>query len=493
MTENKELPFIPLFIGGTFRPATTDTTFDVRNPATGQVVEHAAAASAQDCQLAIEAAGNAFDSWKATTPAFKSNILRKVADLIISARFQEKIIQIATQETGVPPQTGALTNITAIRDYILAAAEGPYEAKGEILPSDFGAKVFVEKRPLGVIFIISPWNSPLGLSLITTLPALAAGNTVVHKTSENSPGTQLIAAELLKEAGIPDGVFNVIHTAKEDAASRVAEIIAHPLIRKIGFTGSDHIGRIIATEAAKYLKPVILELGGKAPAIVLNDAKIDVAARGIIAGALLHSGQLCLSTERVIVQREVSTKLIECLKAVASKLKAGDVNSTDARLGPLFNENAAKEVVSMIKEAVDGGAQLLLGDLKHVGAFVQPHIVLGTKPGTRLWDRESFGPVITIAIVDTVDEAIELANASNYSLTSSLWTSDMQKAFDIASRIYVDKVNVNGMTMSSEPRFHQEGKGGSSGYGKFCVDSFLHTQLISFQDPEKQMFPLVDF
>jgi len=338
-----------------------------------------------------------------------------------------------------------------------------------------------------VIFIVSPWNAPLGLAVMTCLPALAAGNTVVLKTSEYSPASQLIIGQLMKDAGLPDGVLNVIHTSREDSPARVAQLIAHPLVRKIGFTGSDRVGSIIAGEAAKYLKPCVFELGGKAPAVVLNDADINVAARGLVAGAMVFSGQLCVSTERVIVQRGVAPQLLDKIKEVASQLKRGE------KFGPLFNEASASNVVSMIKEAVEAGAEILLGNQQHEGAFVEPHVVLGTKPGSRLWDRESFGPVMTIAIVDTVDEAVELANASTYSLTSSLWTNDARKALDVSSRIHAGKVLVNSGTMNTELSFDQAGLGGSSGYGSFSVDSFLNTQMVHISDPKTQMFPLLDF
>ncbi|KAI0070610.1 aldehyde dehydrogenase [Panus rudis PR-1116 ss-1] len=484
----------PLLIGGQFRPASNGATYEVRNPGTGNLVHTAAAATKDDCASAIESAGKAFETWKLTRPSERAAIFRKAAELISSDEYKDKVVQTVVAETATEPQWAYFSNIFFSPKFFDDAAEMPYELRGQILPADLGDRSFVAKRPMGVIFIIAPWNAPVSLTVMTTMPALAAGNTIVLKTSEMSPASQLIVGEILQKAGLPDGVFNVIHTAKEDSGDRVSQIIAHPLVRKIGFTGSDRIGRIIATEAAKHLKPCVLELGGKAPSIVLNDAALDVAARGIIAGAFGHSGQTCVATERVIVQRQVSSQLIQNIVDIAKRLKSGDVfkPNPDAQLGPQFSEASAENIIGMVKEAVDGGAKLLVGDLKREGAFVQPHVVLDAKPGTRLWDRETFGPVLTITVVDTIDEAIELANASTYTLTSSLWTSNMQTAFEISERVRVDKVIVNGMTMATEAKYSQAGLGGSSGYGKFRVDEFVNEQLIMFHDPAKQRFPVVD-
>lgn len=478
---------VPLYIGGKNCLSSTGATYEVHSSATGKLVHVAASASADDCNEAVQVAAKAFETWKDVAPAAKETIFLKAAALITSPEYRAQIIKTVKSEISVPDTWGHFTNTDYSGRFFTKAARSVYHTKGEILQSDSGANVFVYKRPMGVVFIISPWNAPLGLSIMTSLPALIAGNTVVLKTSEYSPASQLIIGPLLKEAGLPDGVLNVIHTSREDSPARVAQIIAHPLIRKIGFTGSDRVGRIIAGEAAKYLKPCVFELGGKAPSIVLNDADVETAARALVSGAMVFGGQLCISTERVIVQREVAPKLLEKIKEIASTIKRGD------RFGPLFSEASASNVVSMIQEAVKDGAEVLLGNQQHEGAFVDPHVVLGTKPGSRLWDRESFGPVMTVAIFDTIDEAVELANASSYSLTSSLWTSDVRKALDISPRIRSGKVLVNSPTFNSEISFEQAGLGGSSGYGSFSVEEFLNTQMVHISSGKPQVFPLLDF
>lgn len=226
---------------------------------------------------------------------------------------------------------------------------------------------------------------------------------------------------------------------------------------------------------------------------------------------MVHCGQLCVATERVIVQKEIADELISRIKSIASNLKIGDPLKTNAKLGPVFSAASAANIVGMIKDAVDAGAEMVVGDMKHEGAFIKPHVILGAKPGDRLWEQETFGPVMTIAVADSVEHAIELANATTYSLASSLWTNDMRTAFDVASKVRAGKMIINGLPFGSEARHAQGGMGcvsnsplvvwfsptdhccrGSSGYGHFTLDEFLDTQMISFENPS-QPFVLVDF
>ncbi|KAJ3525121.1 hypothetical protein NM688_g8454 [Phlebia brevispora] len=500
MAESNELPSVPLFIDGQYRNACNAATYDVYNPATIQVIEHAASATAQDwydgsfprtssfidaipSEDAVKAAQKAFNTWKSTTAGSKAAIFRKAAELLSLDRYRDRIVQTVIEETRTSYPWAKIANVDASAGVLLKHCDFVYSIKGEIISSDSGRDCFVQKLPMGVIFVASPWNVPLGLALISILPPIAAGNTVVLKTSEYCPASQLIVGELLKEAGLPDGVLNIIHISRDDSPVRVAEIIAHSAVRKIActaeFTGSDRVGKLLALEAAKHLKPCVFELGGKAPSIVLNDANIENAARDIAHGAYVNSGQICTSTERVIVQREVSQKLIGTLKACATKMKAekDPLKNRNSILGCLISPDAVKTVISAIEEAVSEGAELILGDMKVDGTCMQPHIVLGAKPGSRLWERE----ICTIAVVDTVDESVDLANASAYSLTSSLWTENMALAWSLASRIRAGKVIINGPTNTPESRYPQHGWGGASGYGTFTVESFLNTQLVSFR------------
>ncbi|TDL14083.1 ALDH-like protein, partial [Rickenella mellea] len=260
----------------------------------------------------------------------------------------------------------------------------------------------------------------------------------------------------------------------------------------IQFTGSDTVGKIIAAEASKYLKPCVFELGGKAPAVVLDDANVSEAARSIAWGAMLHSGQVCMSTERVIVQRNVAAALQSELVAICGRLTAGDhINEPSIKLSCLFSESSAANVLTMIAEAKSAGAQVLLGDMKKDGAIIQPHILSGVKPGMRTWDRESFGPVIVISVVDTVDEAVDLANTSDYSLTASVWTKDKFKGLEVARRIRTGCAMVNGPTFVYEPAFGHAGLGGATGYGRFDIENFTVKRAV-IMNSSPCVYPLVE-
>ncbi|OSD04847.1 aldehyde dehydrogenase [Trametes coccinea BRFM310] len=473
------LPFTPLFINGEWRPASGGESFEVRNPTTGKLVGTTASASTEDCAAAIEAAALAFQTWENSPLSLRRDILLKASDILASDEYKEKIMRAVNEETSATADTVVFNHMGPVNE-LRNFAGATTRLKGESFVSWIpGGQVFAQRKALGVVLSIAPWNAPIGLSLKSIVLPLVCGNTVVFKCSEVSPRTQSIVMEILDKAGLPKGVVNFIAASREDSPARVAQIIAHPAIRKINFTGSDTVGRLIAAEAAKYLKPCVFELGGKAPVVVLEDADISRAARAITSSALLHSGQICMSTERVIIQKGATEALIEQLKLLFKQIRAGDPQSDPSvTIGALFTQNSAENVINMIKEAVRDGAQVLIGDLKRDGAIVQPHIVAGVKPGMRLWDRESFGPVIALAVVDTIDDAVAAANASDYSLVAGLWTKDVHTAFDVASRIRAGCTNINGPTVHVEWMRSHGGLGGSTGYGRFMIDDWTDLRMM---------------
>ncbi|EDR01973.1 uncharacterized protein LACBIDRAFT_175070 [Laccaria bicolor S238N-H82] len=487
-------PFTPLYIDGDAVQASNGESFEVRNPYSGQVVGTAASASSVDCVTAIEAAGRAFKIWEHSSPNTRRDIFLRAAELLSGDKYKSKITEAIKEETAGADYWGAFNSAIAI-NFLRTQAGLVDRLKGEIYPSGSvpGAQVIAQRRAMGVIFAIAPWNAPVALAMRAVAVPLICGNAVVLKSSEYSPRSQALVVELLQEAGLPAGVLNFISISRENAPALTAEIIAHPLVRNINFTGSDRVGRIIAMEAAKHLKPCILELGGKAPTIVLDDADVAEAAKAITYGAMAHSGQVCMSTERVIVQRGISEKLIAAVRALCEDLKSGDVsNDSSVKLGALFAESSAEGVLKMIQEAQADGAEVVLGDLKREGAVLQPHLVKGLKPGMRLWARESFGPVTAFAIADSVEEAVELANSSDYSLSASLWTSDVYKGQAIASQVRAGCTNINGPTIHSEPTDGLLGLGGSSGYGRFHFEDFTDKRVIVMHPPGRK-YPLVDF
>ncbi|KAH9944782.1 Aldehyde/histidinol dehydrogenase [Amylocystis lapponica] len=482
------VPFTSLFINGKDCPASTGSTFEVRNPYSGDVVGTAASASSNDCIDAVEAAVRAFPAWEKTPLHVRRDIFLRASALLTTERYTEKLKAAMHDETAATDFWINFNIDMTITD--LAHNAGLVtQLKGETFPSDVpGAQVVAQRRANGVIFAMAPWNAPVLLAVRAVAIPLLCGNTVVLKSTEVSPRTQAIVVELLHEAGIPAGVLNYISMAREDSPFRVPEIIAHPAVRKINFTGSARVGQIIAETAAKYLKPCILELGGKAPVIVLEDADVAHAARAIAFSALMHSGQICMSTERVVVQRGVADVLATALEEQFSKITAGGRGHS---LSALFAHSSAANIVDMIAEAQEEGATVVVGDGMRDGAVVQPHIIRDVKPGMKLWERESFGPVVVLIEADTIDEAVDLANDSEYSLVAGLWTQNIHTALDVASRIHAGSTNINGPTVHVELQRSHGGLGGASGYGHFDIDHFSDVRMIIIHPEDARSYPMI--
>ncbi|KAI0642107.1 aldehyde dehydrogenase [Trametes meyenii] len=482
-------PFTPLYIDGEWRPSSTGATFDVRNPTSGNIVGTAAAATPEDCAAAVQAAARAFKTWEHSHLSVRRDILLKASDFL-TAKGDE--IRAALREETAGTDDWLWVNYEWSVDQMRDIASVTMRLRGETAPSIIpGGQAITQRRAIGPILSIVPWNAPMILCLRAVAVPIVCGNTVVLKTSEMSPRMQAILVEAFAKAGLPAGVLNCLSTSKEDAAARTTELIANPAIRKVNFTGSDVTGRLIAIEAAKYLKPCVLELGGKAPVVVLDDADIPRAARAITSSALLHSGQICMSTERVIVQRAVADVLLRHLQGLFSRIKAGDPHADpSAHIGAVFNQGSAENAINMIKDAVKDGAKVLVGDLTRQGAILQPHLVVDAKPGMRIWDRETFAPVVILAVADTVDEVIDLANASDYSLISAVWTKNVHKAFDVAARLRAGTSNINGPTVHVEPMRENGGLGGSTGYGLFMIDDWTQLRMIVLHPEQEPPYPV---
>ncbi|KIJ28084.1 hypothetical protein M422DRAFT_37450 [Sphaerobolus stellatus SS14] len=465
------IPFTQLFVNGQYVPAGNGNTFEIQNPSSGKIVGKAAAASFEDCKAAIDAAHQALQIWEGTPPHMRRDIFLKAADLVSADKYKIKIIQTMHTEVAAVDSWGFL-NWAVCANYLREVAGfvnqlGSTTQESSVLP---GTKLLVNRKPVGVGLAMAPWSAPVWLTLRSVALAILCGNTMILKASEYSPQSMAIIVELFVEAGLPAGVLNYITVKAEDSPLLVSQIIAHADVRHINFTGGHRVGRIIATEGTKYLKPCIFELGGKAPMIVMDDA--DVASAAKVAGfsVLWNSGQACCGTERLIVQKGIADQFIAGLIEFCKVMKAGNQDADpSANLGPLLTEKAAENAA---------GAEVILGDLSQEGSFIQPHLVKGVQPGMTLWDKESFGPVAAISVVDTVDEAIQLANSSDYSLAAALWTSDIHRSLDIASRIRSGYTNINGSTIHEEPAFPFVGLGGSSGYGEFDVAHFTQKRRV---------------
>jgi succinate-semialdehyde dehydrogenase/glutarate-semialdehyde dehydrogenase len=396
----------------------------VANPATGEAVEEVPAATAAEVDAAVQAAAEAFTSWRRTDAADRAGHLRGLADQ--AEAHAEELVALLTREQGKPTleAQGELRHFLAgLRYYAEMATKlrGSYQE----LPSQFGpAYGIVVRRPLGVVGAITPWNFPLTLLANKLGPALATGNTVVAKPAETTPLTTLLVARLAAEAGLPPGVLNVVTGGPETGEA----LVAHPGVRRIAFTGQTATGRRIMQLAGPALKHVSLELGGSDPTIVLADADLDAAVRNIQIGRYWNCGQACLAPKRAFVQAEVYDAFLEALVARVGRYEPGpgEVRAEKPRLriGPLHTAAQRDLLAAQLAEALDRGAKALVGGetVDGPGHFFQPAVVVDVPADARLATEEVFGPVLPVWKVDGLDEAIERANATPYGLGSSIWT-----------------------------------------------------------------------
>jgi len=334
-----------------------------------------------------------------------------------------------------------------------------------------------------VVFGIAPWNAPIILGVRAVAMPLACGNTVVLKSSEVCPATHMLIGTVLQEAGLGDGVVNVVHTDVKDAQAVSEAIIGHPAVKRINFTGSSRVGRILAQLCAKYLKPILLELGGKAPLLVLADADIDAAVDATVFGAFANQGQICMSTERVIIERSVADEFARKLAKRVAALPVGNPNEGEFVLGSVVGPPTVERVQRLVADAVKHGATVLCGG-EAWGTIMSGVVVDHVTPAMTLFREESFGPQVSITRVDSADEAVRVANDSEYGLSAAVFTRDLARGIDVAKRIDSGICHINGPTVHDEAQMPFGGVK-SSGYGRFGgkagVDAFTELRWITLQ------------
>ncbi|KAL2826825.1 Aldehyde/histidinol dehydrogenase [Aspergillus cavernicola] len=474
---NGDKVMIPLIINN--ESVVTDNVFEVHNPATGELLDRCAGASVDDANRAVAAAKAAFPGWSKTSPYERRAILNKVADVFLARK--EEFIRIQMEETGAGRSFVEKTfmgSVAFLRDF--SAMIPTVEGKAPII-SEEGGSALIVKQPYGVVLGIAPWNAPFILGTRAVALPLAAGNTAILKGSELSPKCFWVIGDAFREAGLPDGCLNVIYHKTSDAATVTNALIAHPDVRKVSFTGSTNVGAIIASTAGKYIKPVLLELGGKASAIVLDDADLDKAAMGCALGAFLHSGQICMSTERIVVQRPIAEKFQKSLVEAAEK-----VFGKHAPAPVLVASAAVKKNRELVANALSKGADVVFGDPKASesnGNSLRPVIVGGVTKEMDIYSTESFGPTVSLLVVDSEEEAVELANDTEYGLSSAVFTSNLFRGLRVAKQIESGAVHINSMTVHDEPTL-PHGGWKSSGFGRFGgtagYDEWLQTKTITW-------------
>jgi acyl-CoA reductase-like NAD-dependent aldehyde dehydrogenase len=475
-----------LLIGGEWTDAAGGRTFEVHNPYTGEVASIAAAAGREDARRAVEAAAGAFEDWSATPLVKRREVLDRAA--VLMEERQAELAQIVADETGGTFGWG-MFNVGLATGMLREAGVHAAAVQGQEIRSHIpGKRMRAVRQPAGVVVGIAPWNAPVILGTRAIAAPLAYGNTVVMKASELSPRTQGAIIECLQQAGIPAGVANLITNDPVDAADVVEELIAHPAVRRINFTGSSHVGAIIAEKAGRHLKRVLLELGGKAPFVVLEDADLDAAAAAASFGAFMHQGQICMSTERIVVDSRVADAFATKLAARAGALKVGDPRDPATQIGPLINTAALDRVMELIEDAVDKGAELLTGG-EADGLVLRPTVVRGVTPEMRIYREESFGPSVSIIEVDGAEEAIRVANDTEYGLSAAIFSRDVERAEQLARRIQSGICHINDATVHDEPQVPFGGVK-NSGWGRFggdwAAEEFTELRWITVQEEQRE-------
>ncbi|WP_341898563.1 aldehyde dehydrogenase [Ferrovibrio terrae] len=472
---------IDLLIDGKTIPAAGGRTFERRNPLNDSVASKAAAADISDARAAADAAAKAFPAWSAMGPNERRALLNKAADAM-AARTPEFIARMAAEIGATAGWAGFNVHLAA--GMLREAAAMTTQIGGEVIPSDKpGCIAMAVRQPVGVILGIAPWNAPVILGTRALAMPLACGNTVVLKASELCPGTHRLIAECLLEAGLPAGVVNVVTNAPADAAAVVEALIAHPAVRRINFTGSTKVGRIIAETAGRYLKPVLLELGGKAPMLVLDDADLDEAVKAAAFGAFMNQGQICMSTERLVVDRKVADEFVGKFAAKANTLVAGDPHKGNTPLGAVVSREAVQKVQDLIKDATAKGAKLVSGG-RAEGAIMDAAVLDHVTPDMSIYHEESFGPVVCVVRAQDTDDAVRIANDTEYGLSAAVFSRNIARAMDVARRIDSGICHVNGPTVHDEAQMPFGGTK-ASGYGRFGgkagMDQFTELRWITIE------------
>lgn len=478
-----------LTIDNTERAASTGRTFERRGPVSDVVVTTAAAASVEDARHAAASASKAFTTWSRSGPSERRAILLRAAD-ILESKLDDFRSAMALEIGAADAWAGF--NVMGSAALFREAAGLVTQIQGETIPTDKpGTLSMTLRQPVGVILSIVPWNGPVLLAARAIAYPIACGNTVVFKASESSPRTHALIAEAFYEAGLPAGVLNFLTNAPEDAADVIDALIAHPAVRRINFTGSTRVGRIIAEKAAAQLKPCLLELGGKAPFVVLDDADIEGAVNAAIFGSFLYQGQICMSTERFVVDETIADTFVARFAERAKALPVGDpADGAACVIGPVISRSSGDRINKLLDDALAQGAVLAAGG-RADGAVMPATILDKVTPGMTVYDEETFGPITTIVRVKGVDEAVRVANDTPYGLSSAVFGADITRALDVASRIEAGCVHINGATVQNEPQAPYGGMK-QSGYGRFdgraVIDQFTEVKWVTIE-PANQPYP----
>jgi acyl-CoA reductase-like NAD-dependent aldehyde dehydrogenase len=455
--------------------------FERLNPMTGEVASVAPAMQIPEIRAIAARAAAAFPAWAATGPNARRAILMKAA-AALEAR-AEAFVEAMMGEIGAT-RGWALFNLGLAASMVREAAALTTQIAGEVIPSDRpGCLAMALREPVGVVLGIAPWNAPIILGVRAIAVPLACGNSVILKASEICPRTHVLIVEAFAEAGFPEGVVNVVTNAPADAGAVVGALIDAPEVKRINFTGSTMVGRIIAKRAAEHLKPCLLELGGKAPLIVLDDADLDEAVKAAAFGAFMNQGQICMSTERIIVVDAVADAFAAKFAAKARSMATGDPREGLAPLGAVVDAKTVDHVNGLIDDALANGASLLSGG-RADSVLMPATIIDGVTPAMAIYREESFGPVVAMIRARDEADAVVKANDTEYGLSAAVFTRDTARGLRVARQIRSGMCHVNGPTVHDEAQMPFGGLG-ASGYGRFGgkagIDSFTELRWITVE------------
>lgn len=470
-------------IGGQWCDASDGATMPATDPASGRLIAHLAQGAVEDAGRAVTAARMAFESdvWRGMTPSARGRLLWRIGELI--DRHADELAELETLDQGKSLKTARFSEIPAAAEQFRYFAGFATKILGTTIPTSIshqpvGMKIFAytTREPIGVVAAITPWNSPLLMAAMKLAPALAAGSTIVLKPAEETSLTALRLGELMLEAGLPDGVVNIVTGLGETVGATLA---AHPDVDKVAFTGSTEVGKLIVAAARGNLKKLTLELGGKSPAIVMPDAEMELAISGVSRGIFANAGQVCVAGSRVYAHRSICDRLIEGLAAEAKKLRLGHGLDPEVDLGPLVNAVQAERVANYVAEGGRAGAEIVAGG-KRSGTFFEPTVVTRVRPDMRIMREEIFGPVVAVTPFDDPDEAIAFANDSPYGLAASIWTRDLSTAHRLSTRIRSGTVWINCHSYFSPelPKGGHKQSGWGYENGAPGLENYLETKTV---------------
>ena len=430
-----------LFIGGRFVPASDGGRFDVIDPATGDVLQTVANGTVEDAIAAVDAAAEAAPPWAATAPRQRGEILRRAYQLMTERA--DELARLISQENG-KALPDALGEVLYAAEFFRWYSEEAVRIPGTLATAPSGTnKILVQYRPAGVCVLVTPWNFPAAMATRKVGPALAAGCTMVLKPASDTPLTALALAGLLAEAGVPDGVVNVLPARRSGAV--VSAMVHDDRVRKLSFTGSTEVGRLLLHEAADRVLNVSMELGGNAPFLVFADADLDAAVEGAMIAKMRNAGEACTSANRIYAQAPVAEEFARRLADRMSALTLGPGTADGVQVGPLVNREAVDKVDELVRDAVAKGATVVTGGGRpdRDGCFYEPTVLTEVPPGAELLHEEIFGPVAPVVSFDTEDEAIRLANDTEYGLVAYLYTGDLARGLRVSERLEAGMVGLN--------------------------------------------------